>query len=168
MRRERRPEEREEEEQRDATPAPPQHQLLQLQRTLGNRAVTQILARNASGAPPIKDRAPIDDLAKKQNVAPVDRIRSYAQIAGTQAVGLDPAVVHSGPVKEGGNLGTLKQADEVGAAGPEGHAPERKLGYEAVLAATYLKQRSRREPVFAGEGIQQLPGIQANGYGLTA
>jgi hypothetical protein len=115
VRRERRPEEREEEEQRHATPAPPQHQLLQLQRTLGNRAVTQMLARNASGAPPIQDRAPIDDLAKKQNVAPVDRIRSYAQIAGTQAVGLDPAVVHSGTVKEGVNLGTLKQADEVGA-----------------------------------------------------
>ncbi|MET0769394.1 MAG: hypothetical protein ABW081_05760 [Solirubrobacteraceae bacterium] len=143
MRRERRPEEREDEEQREATPAPPQHQLLQLQRTLGNRAVAQMLARNASGAPPIKDRAPIDDLAKKQNVAPADRVRTYAQIAGTQAVGLDPAVVHAGTVKEGVNVGALKQADEVGAQAGfvegskfSGGAPPEKATGVAIVVYT--------------------------------
>jgi hypothetical protein len=116
VRRERRPGEREEEVEREEAPAPPQHQLLQLQRTFGNRAVAQMmLARNASGAPPIKDRKPIDALAKQQNVAPADRIKAYARIAGTQVLGLDPGVVHSGPVQTGINLGTLKQADDVGA-----------------------------------------------------
>jgi len=97
--------------------------VLRLQRAAGNQAVAaalatrapERLARNATGAPPIKDRAPIDDLAKKK-VTAVERVREYARIAGTQAVGMNPAVVNDkGPHKEGVNLGTLKQADEVGA-----------------------------------------------------
>ena len=149
MRRERRPDAREEEEEeREETPAPRQHQLLQLQRTLGNRAVAQMIARNASGAPPIKDRAPIDDLAKKQNVAPADRIRAYAQIAGTQALGMDPAVVNAGAIKEGINLGTLKQADEVGAQAGfvdgsnklAGGAPPEKATGVAIVVYTSSKR----------------------------
>ena len=88
--------------------------LLRLQRTAGNRAVAQLLARNQAGAPPVKDRKPIDDLAKQTNVKPVDRVKAYAKIAGTAAVNMDPAVVYdSGLVKDGLNLVSLKQANEV-------------------------------------------------------
>src|SRR5215208_7775237 len=67
--------------------------LLRLQRTAGNHAVTQLLARNQSGAPPVKDRKPIDDLAKQANVKPGERVKAYAKIAGTGAVNVDPGVV---------------------------------------------------------------------------
>jgi hypothetical protein len=89
--------------------------VLQLQRTAGNHAVARLLARTAAGAPIVKDRKPIDDLAKKKGVKPVDRARDYATIAGTDAVKMDPSVVHSGVVKDGINLVTLVQADTVGA-----------------------------------------------------
>src|SRR5688572_21224320 len=69
-------------------------ELLRIQRTAGNRAVARLLARNASGAPPITDRTPIDDLAKKKDVKPVDRVAAYAKIAGTQALGMDPGAVN--------------------------------------------------------------------------
>ena len=62
--------------------------LLLLQRTVGNHAVARLLARNQAGAPPVKDRKPIDDLAKETNVKSVDRVRAYAKIAGTGAVGM--------------------------------------------------------------------------------
>ena len=88
--------------------------LLRLQRTAGNHAVAQLLARNQAGAPPVKDRKPIDDLAGKQNVKPVDRVKEYAKIAGTGAVNMDPGVVtESGPVKDGLNMVQLKQASGV-------------------------------------------------------
>jgi hypothetical protein len=62
----------------------------------------------------VKDRKPIDDLAKQTNVKPVDRVKAYAQIAGTAAVNMDPAAVSdSGLVKDGLNLVSLKQASEV-------------------------------------------------------
>ena len=83
---------------------------------LATRAVGAVLARNASGAPPINDRTPIDDLAKKKDVTPLDRVKAYAKIAGTDALGMDPAVVNDSPiVQEGVNLGVLTQADKVGA-----------------------------------------------------
>jgi hypothetical protein len=88
--------------------------LLLLQRTAGNHAVTRLLARNQAGAPPVKDRKPIDDLAKETNVKPADRVRAYAKIAGTGAVKMDPDVVtESGLVKDGLNLVGLKQASDV-------------------------------------------------------
>src|SRR5215207_8966780 len=88
--------------------------LLRLQRTAGNHAVAQLLARNQAGAPPVKDRKPIDDLAGRKNVKPVDRVKEYAKIAGTGAVNMDPAVVtDSGLVEDGLNLVPLKQASEV-------------------------------------------------------
>jgi hypothetical protein len=88
--------------------------LLRLQRTAGNHAVARLLARNQAGAPPVKDRKPIDDLAKATNVKSADRIRAYARIAGTGAVNMDPEVVtESGPVKDGLNLVPLKQASDV-------------------------------------------------------
>jgi len=68
--------------------------LLRLQRTAGNHAVARLLARNQAGAPPVKDRKPIDDLAKQTNLKPVDRVKAYAKIAGTTAVNMDPAVVY--------------------------------------------------------------------------
>jgi len=74
-----------------------------------------MLARNAAGAPPIKDRTRIDELAKK-NVSAVDRCRAYAEIAGTQAVQMDPTMVHvSAFYKDGVNLNALKQARDVAA-----------------------------------------------------
>ena len=98
--------------------------VLRLQRTAGNHAVAaalaarvepQVLARNPAGAPALKDRTPIDALAKQQ-VTPVERTRAYATIAGTQAVQMDPAVVHvSAFYKDGINLDALKQASDVGA-----------------------------------------------------
>ena len=76
--------------------------------------MARLLARNQAGAPPVKDRRPIDDLAKQTNVKPVDRVKAYARIAGTTAVNMDPAVVSdSGLVKDGLNLVSLKQASEV-------------------------------------------------------
>lgn len=88
--------------------------LLRLQRAAGNRAVAQLLARNQTGAPPVKDRKPIDDLAKETNVRSADRVRAYAKIAGTGAVNMDPDVVtESGLVKDGLNLVQLKQASDV-------------------------------------------------------
>ena len=88
--------------------------LLLLQRTAGNHAVARLLARNQTGAPPVKDRKPIDDLAKETNVKPADRVRAYAKIAGTSAVNMDPDVVtESGLVKDGLNLVPLKQASDV-------------------------------------------------------
>ena len=88
--------------------------LLRLQRAAGNHAVAQLLARNQSGAPPVKDRKPIDDLAQQTDVKPVDRVKAYAKIAGTGAVNMDPAVVtESGLVKDGINLVTLAQASNV-------------------------------------------------------
>jgi hypothetical protein len=88
--------------------------LLRLQRTAGNRAVAQLLARNQAGASPVKDRKPIDDLAQQTNLKPVDRVKAYAKIAGTAAVNMDPAVVSdSGLVKDGLNLVSLKQASDV-------------------------------------------------------
>ncbi len=88
--------------------------LLRLQRTAGNHAVARLLARIQAGAPPVKDRKPIDDLAKETNVKPADRVRAYAKIAGTGAVSMDPDVVtESGLVKDGLNLVALKQASDV-------------------------------------------------------
>jgi hypothetical protein len=105
-------------------------EVLRLQRTAGNQAVAaalaarsaqpagdragaQVLARKAAGAPPVKDRTRIDELAK-QNVTPVERARAYAEIAGTQAVQMDPATVHvSAFYKDGVNLDALKQARNV-------------------------------------------------------
>jgi hypothetical protein len=88
--------------------------LLRFQRTVGNHAVARLLARNQAGAPPVKDRKPIDDLAQQTNVTPVDRVKAYAKIAGTAAVNMDPAVVtDSGLVKDGLNLVPLKQSSEV-------------------------------------------------------
>lgn len=107
----------EEPERQDARVEPPDAgvaDLLRLQRTAGNHAVTQLLARNQAGAPPVKDRKPIDDLAKQTNVKPVDRVKAYATIAGTSAVNMDPAAVSdSGLVKDGVNLVSLKQANDV-------------------------------------------------------
>jgi hypothetical protein len=106
-------------ERRDAPAAPagaPAAEVLRLQRTAGNQAVAAMLARNASGAPPIEDRTPIDDLGKKVGLSPVDRVKAYAKIAGTDALDMDPAVVNDKPiVQEGVNLGVLTQADKVGA-----------------------------------------------------
>jgi hypothetical protein len=88
--------------------------ILRLQRTAGNHAVAQLLARNQTGAPPVKDRKPIDDLAQQTNVTPVDRVKAYARIAGTSAVNMDPAVVSdSGLVKDGLNLVPLTEASGV-------------------------------------------------------
>src|SRR5690242_7640401 len=107
-----------EEPELDHTPASPPDarvaDLLQLQRTAGNHAVTRLLARNPAGAPPVKDRKPIDDLAKQTGVKPVDRVKAYAKIAGTSAVNMDPAAASdSGLVKDGLNLVSLKQANDV-------------------------------------------------------
>jgi hypothetical protein len=91
----------------------PEHELVRLSRLVGNRAVAQMLARKE--APPIKDRTRIDELAKK-NVSAVERTRAYAEIAGTQAVQMDPTTVHvSAFYKDGINLDALKQARGVGA-----------------------------------------------------
>ena len=91
------------------------HDLARLSQLVGNRAVAQMLARNAAGAPPIKDRTRIDELAKK-NLSAVDRCRAYAEIAGTQAVQMDPTTVHvSAFYKDGVNLDALKQARTVAA-----------------------------------------------------
>jgi hypothetical protein len=88
--------------------------LLRLQRTAGNHAVARLLARNQAGAPPVKDRKPIDDLAKQSNLKPVDRVKAYAKIAGTSAVNMDPdAVSDSGLAKDGLNVVSLKQAGDV-------------------------------------------------------
>jgi hypothetical protein len=107
----------EEPEREDAPVTPPDAgvaELLRLQRTAGNQAVTRLLARNQAGAPPVKDRKPIDDLAKQTNVKPVDRVKAYARIAGTSAVNMDPAgVSDSGLVKDGLNVVSLKQANDV-------------------------------------------------------
>ena len=87
----------EEPERRDAPVKAPDAgvaEVLRLQRAAGNQAVAQMLARNQAGAPPIKDRTPIDDLAKQTNVTPLDRVKAYAKIAGTTAVGMDPAAVN--------------------------------------------------------------------------
>lgn len=107
-------------ERRDAPPTAaeaPAAEVLRLQRTAGNRAVAQMLARNASGAPAIENRTAIDDLAKKTDVAPLDRVKAYARIAGTDALGMDPAAVNDSPVRKVGvNLGVLPtQDDKVGA-----------------------------------------------------
>ena len=89
------------------------HELERLSQLVGNRAVAQMLSRKVVDAPPVKDRTRIDDLAK-QNVTPVERTRAYAEIAGTQAVQMDPAVVHlSAFYKDGINLDALKQARDV-------------------------------------------------------
>src|SRR4051812_15655273 len=92
----RRSERDEEAERQDAPVKPPDADvadLLRLQRIAGNHAVTRLLARNQAGAPPVKDRKPIDDLAKQTSVKPVDRVKAYAKIAGTTAVNMDPAAV---------------------------------------------------------------------------
>jgi len=107
-------------ERQDARPTAPEQpvaDVLRLQRTAGNRAVAQMLARNASGAPPITDRTPIDALDKQGKVAPLDRVKAYAKIAGTEAVGMKPTEVNDSPVRKVGlNLGVLtKQEDDVGA-----------------------------------------------------
>jgi hypothetical protein len=57
--------------------------LLRLQRTAGNHALALLLARNQAGGPAVKDRKPIDDLAKETNVKPGARVKAYAKIAGT-------------------------------------------------------------------------------------
>jgi hypothetical protein len=111
----------EETEREDAPVEDPRHGVagvLHLQRTAGNQAVAAALvgrqlARNVSGAPIVKDRKPIDELAGKTNVKPADRIRAYAKIAGTEAVQMDPSVVHESTVKDGLNLATLVKADDV-------------------------------------------------------
>ena len=89
------------------------HALARLSQLVGNRAVAQMLARDPTGAPPIKDRTRIDELAKK-TVSGVERCRAYAEIAGTQAVQMDPTTVHVTPFyKDGVNLDALKQARDV-------------------------------------------------------
>jgi hypothetical protein len=116
--------------------------LLRLQRTAGNHAVAQMLARNQSGAPPVTDRRPIDELAKQADVKPGERVKAYAKIAGTGAVNMDPGVVtESGPVKDGLNMVQLKQAsgvpaktDFVDAAGrASGGAPPENVTGVAIL-----------------------------------
>jgi hypothetical protein len=103
----------------------------------GNRAVGQLLARTASGAPMVKDRKPIDDLANKQDVKPVERVRAYATIAGTEAVKMDPAVVYdSGLVKDGLNLVSLKQDNGVPAKTEFVDAAGRTSGGAPPEAAT--------------------------------
>jgi hypothetical protein len=89
------------------------HALARLSQLVGNRAVAQMLAPKPTGAPPIKDRARIDELAK-MNVSAVDRCRAYAEIAGTQSVQMDPTTVHvSSFYQDGVNLNALKQARDV-------------------------------------------------------
>jgi hypothetical protein len=89
------------------------HPLARLSQLVGNRAVAQMLARAPSGAPPIKDRTRIDELAKK-TVSAVERCRAYAEIAGTQSVQMDPTTVHvSAFYQDGVNLDALKQARNV-------------------------------------------------------
>jgi hypothetical protein len=105
-----------EERDRGAAPAvaPVAAEVLRLQRSAGNSAVAQLLARRTSVAAPVKDRKPIDALKQQQNVTPEDRVRDYAKIAGTSAVKMDPAVVNaSGLKKDGLNLVQLKQDDDV-------------------------------------------------------
>ena len=109
---------RDEEPEREVAPARAPDagvaDLLLLQRTAGNHAVARLLARNQTGAPPVKDRKPIDDLAKETSVKPADRVRAYAKIAGTGSVNMDPDVVtESGLAKDGLNLVPLKQARDV-------------------------------------------------------
>ena len=92
------------------------HELERLSQLVGNRAVAQMLSRKAVDAPPVKDRTRIDDLAKK-DVTPVERTRAYAEIAGTQAVQMDPATIHvSASYQDGVNLDALKQARGVPAS----------------------------------------------------
>ena len=89
------------------------HELARLSQLVGNRAVAQMLARKVVDAPPVKDRTRIDELAKK-NVTPVERTRTYAEIAGTQAVQMDPSTVHTSTFyKDGINLDAFKQARNV-------------------------------------------------------
>jgi hypothetical protein len=89
------------------------HELARLSQLVGNRAVAQMLTRKAVDAPPVKDRTRIDELAKK-NVTPVERTRTYAEIAGTHAVQMDPATVHTSTFyKDGINLDAFKQARNV-------------------------------------------------------
>ena len=118
-------------------------ELLGLQRAVGNHAVAQMLARRAAVAPPVKDRKPIDDLAAKTGVKPVDRVSDYAKIAGTGEVQMDPAVVSdSGFIKDGLNVVRLTQAsnvpaktDFVDAAGNAsgGAPPENATGVAIVV-----------------------------------
>src|SRR5918993_5201964 len=109
-----RADERTEEPPRQPAPQPPVAELLRLQRSAGNSAVTQLLARRTSVAAPVKDRKPIDALAQQQNVTPEDRVSAYAAIAGTSAVNMKPGVVNaSGFKKDGLNLVQLKQDDDV-------------------------------------------------------
>ena len=85
----------------------------QLSRVAGNRAVAQILARKPTGAPPLKDRSRIDQLAKA-TVSGTERVRAYAEIADTKSVNIDPTTVHTKPFyQEGLNLDNLKQARNV-------------------------------------------------------
>ena len=87
--------------------------LLRLQRTAGNHAVTQPLARNQSGAPPVKDRNPIDDLAKQATSSP-SIVSRPCLLSGLTTVNIDPPrMTDSGLVKDGLNLVSLKQANEV-------------------------------------------------------
>jgi hypothetical protein len=72
-----------------------------------------MLAPTPTGAPIIKDRTRIDELAKKK-VSGAERCRVYAEIAGTQAVQMDPTTVHLKPFyQDGVNLDALKQARDV-------------------------------------------------------
>src|SRR5215218_3393031 len=104
----------EEHEARPAAPQPPVAELLRLQRSAGNNAVAQLLARRTSVAPPVKDRKPIDVLKQQKGVTPEDRVKEYARIAGTSEVKMNPAVVNaSGGKKPGLNLVQLKQDDDV-------------------------------------------------------
>ena len=139
----------EEPEREDAPVRPPDAgvpDLLRLQRTAGNHAVTRLLARNQAGGPPVKDRNPNDDLAGKTGVKPLDRVKEYAKIAGTGAVNMDPAAASdSGLVKDGLNLVSLAQAsnvpaktDFVDAAGRAsgGAPPETATGVAILVNST--------------------------------
>jgi len=98
-----------------AAPAPPAaaHELERLSQLVGNRAVARMLARKAIDAPIVKDRTKIDELAKKKDVDPADRLRVYAEIAGTQAVQMDPKKVYKSTYyQDGVNLDAFKQAGE--------------------------------------------------------
>jgi hypothetical protein len=90
-----------------------QHELERLSQLAGNRAVARLLQRKVTDAPPVKGRAPIDELAKR-SVTPVERTRAYAEIAGTEAVRMDPKTVHTTAFYQDGiNLDALKQARNI-------------------------------------------------------
>jgi hypothetical protein len=97
-----------------APPPPAAHELERLSQLVGNQAVARMLARKAIDAPIVKDRTRIDDLIKRgDDVDSLERLRIYADIAGTQAVQMDPKNASKATFyQDGVNLDAFKQASE--------------------------------------------------------